>query len=488
MTVDDYPAALPEPQRGALEHLRRLITALVPSVEERIRVGVPPFRYRGRPLVSIGAAKQHLSRYVMYSQVLPTLTARLDGLDWSATVVRFTPDDPLAEELARRDRSGVTYDRRGRGSSGEDGPASVDREIEDLAALVDELGEAPAMYGHSSGAALALRAVATGVSVTHLVLHEAPFNLDEPDARRVSQEYRRQLDRLLEEGRHEGAVELFMRTVGAPAEVIGGMRSEPWWPGLVALGRSLVHDSEAMGDRHGATVPSELLSRVAAPTLVLCAMRARRGCSRSPTSWWQVSRTRRSRCSWVRSTSYQPRSSLPSWTASWASTPRARPPADGRRSWVGARRRSPRRGEEAREGSPRGIGVAAVTGRDPVVQALEGGELGRERDLAVGLEEVDLAGKGDGVGARARTRPRASLGPCTGVATPEAGRTTGWALLAEEFFQLGAGVGHHQMACPLQRGAGMAGVHCLVVRVRAQRAAAGEVDALPVGERLHVHV
>jgi pimeloyl-ACP methyl ester carboxylesterase len=176
---------------------------------------------------------------------------------------------PLAEELARRDRTGVTYDRRGRGASEDGGSPGVDREVEDLAAVVDDLGRPPAIYGHSSGAGLALRAVAAGVSATHLVLHEAPFNVDDPDAERVTQEYRRQLDRLLDDQRDEDAVELFLRTVGAPDDLVDEMRREPWWPGMVGLAPSLVHDSEAMGDRHGATVPSHLLAQVHAPTLVL---------------------------------------------------------------------------------------------------------------------------------------------------------------------------------------------------------------------------
>jgi uncharacterized protein YdhG (YjbR/CyaY superfamily) len=97
--VDAYLAALPDGERRALEDLRRTIRTLVPSADEVIRVGVPQFRYRGRPLVSMGATKHHLSLYVMYSQVLPRLEHQLEGLDWSNTVVRFTPEAPLPDDL-----------------------------------------------------------------------------------------------------------------------------------------------------------------------------------------------------------------------------------------------------------------------------------------------------------------------------------------------------------------------------------------------------
>jgi uncharacterized protein YdhG (YjbR/CyaY superfamily) len=97
--VDDYLARLPRKEREALQHLRGTISAAVPSVEEVIRVGVPQFRYRGRPLVSMGAAQRHLSLYVMYGSVLARFETQLAGYDWSKTVVRFTPNQPLPDDL-----------------------------------------------------------------------------------------------------------------------------------------------------------------------------------------------------------------------------------------------------------------------------------------------------------------------------------------------------------------------------------------------------
>jgi pimeloyl-ACP methyl ester carboxylesterase len=176
---------------------------------------------------------------------------------------------PVAEELSRRGLTGVTYDRRGRGDSGAGGVPQVSREIEDIAAIVGLLDQPTALYGHSSGAALALRAVTDGVPVSHLVLHEAPYNPDEAEARKLSASYRHELDRLLADGRAAEAAALFVRTVGTPAEAVEAMRSEPWWAEIVAVAPTLAHDSEAMGDLEGASVPIELLHRVPVPTLVL---------------------------------------------------------------------------------------------------------------------------------------------------------------------------------------------------------------------------
>ncbi len=119
------------------------------------------------------------------------------------------------------------------------------------------------------GAALALHAAASGVELTHLILHEAPFNLDDSESSAASRRYREQLDGLVAAGNAEGAATHFMRTVGMPEEVLAEQRTQPWWPGMVAIAPTLVHDSEAMGDRQGGTVPQHLLSDVEVPGLVL---------------------------------------------------------------------------------------------------------------------------------------------------------------------------------------------------------------------------
>ena len=80
----------------------------------------------------------------------------------------------LAEALAPR-LTAIAYDRRGRGDSGDTAPYAVEREIEDLEAIVAEAGGSAFVFGHSSGAALALEAAARGLPVTKLALYEPPF-------------------------------------------------------------------------------------------------------------------------------------------------------------------------------------------------------------------------------------------------------------------------------------------------------------------------
>src|SRR3712207_1174069 len=84
---------------------------------------------------------------------------------------------PTAEELAKR-FTVFNYDRRGRGDSGDSQPYAAEREIEDLAALIAEAGGSASVYGHSSGAGLALHAAAADVPIARLVLHEPPYAPD----------------------------------------------------------------------------------------------------------------------------------------------------------------------------------------------------------------------------------------------------------------------------------------------------------------------
>lgn len=87
------------------------------------------------------------------------------------------PSGPLADELAS-DFTVYTYDRRGRGESGDTPPYSVDREVEDVAALVEEAGGSAYLYGISSGAVLALDVAAQVPGIRKLAVYEAPFIVD----------------------------------------------------------------------------------------------------------------------------------------------------------------------------------------------------------------------------------------------------------------------------------------------------------------------
>jgi pimeloyl-ACP methyl ester carboxylesterase len=177
---------------------------------------------------------------------------------------------PHAEELAKH-CAVINYDRRGRGDSGDTAPYAVEREVEDLEALIVEAGGTASVYGHSSGAGLVLHAAAHGLPITRVVLHEPPYVPDVEEERRVSREYAQNLRAMLSENRRGDAVELFMTTVGMPREMVDGMRRSPRWAALEAIAPTLAYDSEVMGDiSRGGTIPADLVGGVTVPALVLC--------------------------------------------------------------------------------------------------------------------------------------------------------------------------------------------------------------------------
>lgn len=166
----------------------------------------------------------------------------------------------LAEQF-----SVFNYDRRGRGDSGDMAPYAVEREFEDLDAVIGEAGGSASLFGASSGAVLALKAAAHGLAVTKLALWEPPFMFDD-EAPRRQKEYATRLAELLAAGRRGDAAELFMTLVGLPAEFIAQARKAPWWSGMEAVAHTLAYDAAVMGD---GTLPTELVASVTVPTLVM---------------------------------------------------------------------------------------------------------------------------------------------------------------------------------------------------------------------------
>ena len=150
----------------------------------------------------------------------------------------------LAAALAA-DHTVITYDRRGRGDSEDSAPYAIEREIEDLAGLMERVGGSAAVLGFSSGAALALAAAAAGLPITQLVLFDLPLTLAPPA---VAVDHAAALDALVTAGRRGDAVEYFQRhLVGLPAPVIGRLRSAPFRPALEALAHTLVYDATIVG-------------------------------------------------------------------------------------------------------------------------------------------------------------------------------------------------------------------------------------------------
>ena len=144
-------------------------------------------------------------------------------IDGATAYRAMSPTAAQVGALLRRDFRTFAYDRRGRGESGDTPPYAVRREIEDLAALIDEAGGPAFVCGFSSGAVLALDAAAAGLPITRLALFEPPFVVD--DSRPPGPaDYVERLDAAVAAGRPGDAVELFMTgAVGMPAEVLAGL-------------------------------------------------------------------------------------------------------------------------------------------------------------------------------------------------------------------------------------------------------------------------
>lgn len=175
------------------------------------------------------------------------------------------PMGPLAAQL--KDQFTVyTYDRRGRGESSDASSYTVQCEIEDIAALIDEAGGSAFVFGISSGAVLALRAAARlGNKVMKLALYEPPFTSGE-EAQKASQAYTQQLIALLAQDKRGEAVALFMQRVGVPEGAIAGMRQAPSWPAMEALAPTLAYDDAVMGD---GSLPGKAAKAADQPALVM---------------------------------------------------------------------------------------------------------------------------------------------------------------------------------------------------------------------------
>ncbi len=181
----------------------------------------------------------------------------------------FGPNETLAPLLAEQ-FTVYTYDRRGRGESGDTAPYSVDREIEDLDAVIKEAGGSASVYGISSGAALALEAANRGLAIDKLALYEAPFIVD--DTRKpIPDDYQDQLNSLIAADRRADAVKYFMtKGVGIPGIFVALMRLMPAWSQLKAISHTLPYDAAVLGS-DGAGKPFEATrwAKVTVPTLVV---------------------------------------------------------------------------------------------------------------------------------------------------------------------------------------------------------------------------
>lgn len=164
----------------------------------------------------------------------------------------------------------INYDRRGRGDSGETKPFALEREIEDIAALIDAAGGRASLWGWSSGGALALRAAGAGIGVERLAVYEAPFMVD-PKGKLPTPDYAERLDELVAAGDRSGAVRHFMRNaIGIPAPFVALMRLMPMWKNMKATAHTLPYDWAALGGHtmYGEPLRPAEWASVTAPTLV----------------------------------------------------------------------------------------------------------------------------------------------------------------------------------------------------------------------------
>jgi pimeloyl-ACP methyl ester carboxylesterase len=173
---------------------------------------------------------------------------------------------PLAEHF-----SVYAYDRRGRGDSGDTPPYAIEREVEDIAALIDEAGGAAFVFGGSSGAVLALDAAEHGLNIPKLALYEPPFVVD--DSRPpVPDDLVDELANLLAAGRRSDVATVYL-TKGAamPAEAVAQMRADSYWEtDVIPVAHTLLYDAIVMsGTMTGQPLPAKRWAHVTQPTLII---------------------------------------------------------------------------------------------------------------------------------------------------------------------------------------------------------------------------
>ncbi|HWU47038.1 MAG TPA: alpha/beta hydrolase [Humibacter sp.] len=181
--------------------------------------------------------------------------------------MQFRGFDPttaaMAGMLADRGFTVVNYDRRGRGESAGATSFALADELDDLAALIDEVGGDAALFGSSSGGAICLAAASAGLSVTKLALWEVPLG---PENGTGGAEFFAGLRERLDAGQNEAAVEYYMKDM--PPQWLAGAKASPGWPIMVGLAPSLSADAESLAWAQSGP-HAQLLASVTQPVLVI---------------------------------------------------------------------------------------------------------------------------------------------------------------------------------------------------------------------------
>lgn len=162
-----------------------------------------------------------------------------------------------------------TYDRRGRGESTDTKPYSVEREIEDLEAMVKATQESPFVCGFSSGAALLLQSVSKGLPVKKIALFEPPYTVVNGNDVAPPKEAAAKLVSLTEKNKKSEAVKYFMTSVmGMPSIVVALFKlfGKSLWKKNESVSHTLSYEIAVMGDF---SVPKEMAAKVRVPTVVI---------------------------------------------------------------------------------------------------------------------------------------------------------------------------------------------------------------------------
>ncbi|EDK72410.1 alpha/beta hydrolase fold [candidate division TM7 genomosp. GTL1] len=171
---------------------------------------------------------------------------------------------PLGSELAKH-FTVYNYDRRGRGKSTDTAPYALERELEDIEALITEAGGSAYLYGVSSGGALVLETAAAGVQgIDKIAIYEVPYNMAQNWPERWDK-YAKELKAALADDRRGDALALFMKLTGSSDEEIAGAKQSPFWPGGEAKAHTLVYDAAVLGNGQPS---AERLAKITQPTLV----------------------------------------------------------------------------------------------------------------------------------------------------------------------------------------------------------------------------
>lgn len=158
----------------------------------------------------------------------------------------------------------IYFDRRGRGDSTDKQPYTVEKEIEDIAALIDEAGGQTYLYGCSSGAALALLTAGKlgPEKIIKLALYEPPYTADKTQFAAG----KKQVNELIAAGKPGDAVAAFMEIAGTPPDELENMKQSPDWKEMERLGPTLAYDFEVLGDGN---IPADVAKNIAIPTLIM---------------------------------------------------------------------------------------------------------------------------------------------------------------------------------------------------------------------------